>query len=85
MKQAQSNQSNETVERDIRAALDTIRPELQADGGDLQFVRFDGQTLYIKLLGACQACPFAQFTLFFTVEAAIKRLVPAVQKVKIEQ
>ena len=66
----------------IKAALEDIRPNLQADGGDVEFVSAgeDG-TVSVKLTGACGCCPHAQQTLKMGIEEYLKKEVPAVTSV----
>lgn len=70
------------VEDDIRNALNKIRPVLQADGGDVEFVSFKDGIVKVKLTGACGCCPMSQMTLKAGVERAIKESVPGVKAVE---
>ena len=66
----------------IKETLDTIRPQLQADGGDLELVAIeDDGTVKVKLQGACAGCPGAAMTLQFGVERILKEAVPEVKGV----
>ncbi|HUV39773.1 MAG TPA: NifU family protein [Planctomycetota bacterium] len=66
----------------IRETLDRIRPQLQADGGDLELVSIEEDgTVKVKLQGACAGCPGAQMTLQFGVERILKEVVPNVKGV----
>ena len=66
----------------VKATLEQIRPQLQADGGDLELVEIeDDGTVKVKLQGACAGCPGAAMTLQFGVERILKEAVPAVTKV----
>ncbi len=67
----------------IEDALNSIRPALQADGGDVKLVEVDEATGVVKveLQGACSGCPSAQITLAMGVERAIKEKVPEVKEV----
>ena len=67
----------------IEAALDKIRPALQADGGDVEFVDFteDG-VVQVKLVGACRGCPMSQLTLANGVERVLKQEIPEVTRVE---
>ncbi len=66
----------------VEKALEEIRPFLQADGGDIELVGIEGNTVKVKLTGACSGCPFSTFTLKQRVEEKIKELVPEVEKVE---
>lgn len=67
----------------IEKSLDEIRPMLQADGGDVQFVDFDEKTglLRVQLVGMCAHCPMSQITLKQGIEAKIKKEIPEVKEV----
>ena len=69
------------MEEQILAAIEEIRPALQADGGDIEFVGLEGKTVQVRLTGACHSCPHAAMTLTMGVENMIKKLVPGVEKV----
>ena len=70
------------MEEDIKKALDEIRPALQADGGDVEYVRMDGNVVKVKLTGACGSCPMATMTLKNGIEVLIKKKVPGVESVE---
>lgn len=67
----------------IKKTIEKIRPSLQADGGDLQYVNFDQKTgvVKIELMGHCAHCPMSQITLKEGIEKEIKKIVPQVKKV----
>ncbi len=67
----------------IEKALETIRPYLKADGGDVQFIKYteDGIVL-VKLIGACSSCPMSQMTLRAGVERALIRQIPGIRRVE---
>lgn len=70
----------------VEKALESIRPALQADGGDLKFVRIDdNNVLYIELLAACNGCPMATITLKQGIERVVKMQVPEITAVEVEQ
>ena len=67
----------------VQAALDRIRPALQADGGDVELVEVtDEGVVKVKLVGACAGCPMSQMTLTNGVERVIKEDVPEVVRVE---
>lgn len=73
----------EVKREDVEAALDQIRPALQADGGDISLVDIDDQGIVkLRLKGACCGCPSAAVTLHMGVERVLKDLVPGVQGVE---
>ncbi|MBD3420904.1 MAG: Fe-S cluster assembly protein NifU [Chitinivibrionales bacterium] len=60
----------------IRRVLDAdVRPVLQKDGGDCEFVDIDGNTVFIELKGHCKGCTFSTMTLLTVVENALKEKV----------
>jgi len=71
-----------TMEEEIKKALDEIRPSLQADGGDVEYVGLDGDVVKVRLKGACGGCPMATLTLKNGIEVLVKRKVPGVSSVE---
>jgi Fe-S cluster biogenesis protein NfuA len=66
----------------IEVALQEIRPFLQDDGGDINFIELTDQwVVKVKLVGACSSCNISMMTLKNGVEVAIKRAVPEVKEV----
>ena len=66
----------------IEAALEKIRPMLQADGGNVELVEVsDDGVVKVRLQGACGSCPMSQMTLKTGVERMIKQDVPEVKEV----
>ena len=72
----------EQLEDKIKTALENVRPSLQADGGDVEFVSCseDG-TVSVKLTGACGGCPMAHMTLKMGIENYLKKEIPEVSSV----
>ena len=62
----------------IKEIIKKIRPYLQADGGDVEFVSFVDGIVYVKLLGACIGCASADATLKDGIEAILLEEVPGV-------
>ncbi len=71
------------MEDKIKAALDQLRPHLQMDGGDVDFVSFDQEQgiLKLKLQGACQGCPMSQITLQEGIGKVLKQDMPEIKQV----
>jgi len=70
------------IEEQVKAALEDVRPGLQADGGDVEFVSFDDDgTVKVKLLGHCGNCPMSQMTLKLGIETHLKKEIPQVTSV----
>lgn len=71
------------VEEKIKKSLDSIRPSLKADGGDVEFISFNKKTgvVKVKLLGMCTHCPMANVTLKNGIGAVLKKEVPEVKEI----
>jgi Fe-S cluster biogenesis protein NfuA len=66
----------------IEVALQEIRPFLEDDGGDINFIELtDEWVVKVKLVGACSSCDISMMTLKNGVEMAVKRAVPDVKEV----
>jgi Fe-S cluster biogenesis protein NfuA len=67
----------------IQAAIDKVRPMLQADGGDVELIDVsDDGVVKVRLQGACKGCPMSQMTLKNGIERIIKQEVPEVKSVE---
>lgn len=60
------------MEQEVIKALNEIRPSLQNDGGDLEYIKMEGKTVYVQLVGACAGCPMSQMTLKDGVERYLR-------------
>ncbi|MDR0402849.1 MAG: NifU family protein [Treponema sp.] len=70
------------IEERVKSALEDVRPSLQADGGDVEFVSVsDSGEVSVKLTGACGSCPMATMTLKNGIENYLKKEVPEVTAV----
>ena len=66
----------------IEDALNTVRPFLKMEGGDVEFVNIDeNQVVTLRLLGACSGCSMSQMTMKAGIEEAIKKALPEVSSV----
>lgn len=65
----------------IKTALDEIRPFLNSDGGDIEFISFEEGIVKVRLLGTCINCNVNQMTLKSGVETTVKKHVPEVVQV----
>jgi len=71
-----------TLKDKVRTVLEDVRPSLQADGGDVEFIDMDDKgVVQVKLQGACGCCPMAQMTLKMGIERHLKAKVPEVKEV----
>jgi len=67
----------------VQAALDEIRPFLQADGGDVELVEVTPEKVaLVRLQGACGGCPMSQMTLKAGIEERVKERVPDIVSVE---
>ena len=68
----------------IETALNSIRPYLEADGGNVHVLEFTSeQVLKLEFVGACGTCPMSTMTFKAGVEEAIKRMVPEIKKIEV--
>jgi len=71
------------INDEIEAAISEIRPQLQADGGDIEFVGVtEDNVVQVRLRGACAGCPGAVMTLKMGVERIIRERVPSIKSVE---
>ena len=74
--------TDKTIIDKIEAALQEIRPFLEADGGDINFIELtDEWVVKVKLVGSCGTCNISMMTVKNGVEVAVKRAVPEVKEV----
>lgn len=70
------------IEQKIESALEEVRPLLKMHLGNIEFVKFEKGTVYVKLLGTCHGCPLSQLTLKAGVEEILKSKIPEVKQVE---
>jgi Fe-S cluster biogenesis protein NfuA len=72
------------LEERIQSAIAFIRPYLQKDGGDLEFVRFEEstRTCEVRMIGSCEHCALSSLTLRAGVEKALIHHVPEIRRVE---
>ncbi len=68
-------------EEKIKEIIDKLRPFLISDGGNIEFVKYEDNIVYIKMLGACAGCSLIDYTLKDGIFMAIKEEVPEVKEV----
>lgn len=61
--------------------IDKLRPFLMNDGGNIEFVKYEDNVVYIKMMGACANCHMLDLTLKEGIEMAIQEEVPEVKEV----
>ena len=71
------------LQTQVEAALDTLRPFLEADGGSVRLVDItDEMVVELELLGACETCPMSSMTMRAGIEQAVMRSVPQITRVE---
>ena len=77
-----TNIKDKEVIQKIKKALQEIRPFLEADGGDINFIELtEDWVVKVELTGACSSCSVSMMTLKNGVEVAVKNAVPQVKEV----
>ncbi len=75
----------ETIEDRVQKALQELRPNLQADGGDIELLGVEKGIVKVKLKGACAHCPMSTMTIQWGVENFLKKKIPEIVKVEAVQ
>ena len=69
------------MENKIKELIDEIRPFLMADGGDIEFVKYEVNIVYVKMNGACANCHMLDLTLKDGIESMLMEEIPEIQAV----
>ncbi len=69
------------MEEKIKKTLEEVRPYLQAEGGDVEFISYADGIVKVKLRGACGTCPMATQTLKMGIEKKLKEQIPEIKEV----
>lgn len=78
-----SIENKEALVARIEDALESVRPYLMADGGDVRLHELtDDLVVRLELLGSCQSCPMSAMTFKAGLEESIRRSVPEISKVE---
>ena len=78
-----TKKKQEEILHRVEESLDSIRPYLETDGGNIEVLEItEDMTVKLKLLGNCGDCPMSEMTMTAGVEEAIKRAVPEITKVE---
>jgi len=71
------------MEKDVLKAIEAVRPYLQADDGDVEFIELsDDGIVKVRFTGACSICPLSQMTLRAGIERSLLRQVPGIRRVE---
>jgi len=73
-----------SIKEEIAQSLEKLRPYLQRDGGDVEFVDYDVDQgiLKVKLMGSCAGCPYSQMTLSSGIKRTLQQEFPQLQDVQ---
>ncbi len=69
------------IRTQIEAVLDQLRPMIQGHGGDIEFVKYEDDIVYVKFHGACVSCPISTMTLKLGIEEALQIELPTIKEV----
>lgn len=69
-------------DENVKAEIEKIRPILQRDGGDIEFIGIEDKIVKVRLQGACSGCAMAMVTLQWTVERNLKVAFPEMERVE---
>ena len=72
-------QAQQTLEEKVEDVLETIRPALMADGGNVELVEVDDGIVKVRLVGSCSSCSSSTMTLKMGIERALKKAIPLVR------
>lgn len=75
------NEKNKDIVARIKEELEDLRPFLNMDGGDIEFIKYDDFYVYVKLTGACAMCGFQDITLKDNIEAYLQEEIPEIKGV----
>jgi Fe-S cluster biogenesis protein NfuA len=67
------------MHEEVEAVLDTIRPSLMADGGNVELVDIEDGVVKVRLVGSCSSCSSSTMTLKMGIERALKKAIPMVR------
>ena len=74
--------ADEALIAKVKETLEAFRPQLTADGGDMEFINIDDENkVHLKLTGACGSCPMATMTLKMGIERYLKETCPEISEV----
>ncbi len=76
-------EANKALYQEVEDAIETVRPYLEADGGDVEVVEITEEgVVKLRFLGNCQPCPMSSVTMRAGLEEAIKNRAPQISEVK---
>lgn len=72
----------QNIKEQVEKAIEEVRPNLQADGGDIELVDVEDGIAKVKLKGACAGCPMSTMTVKMGVESFLRKKVPQIVRVE---
>lgn len=73
--------TEENLQEKVEQALESIRPFLNNDGGDIELVKIENDIVYVRLLGNCSGCHISASTMKLGVENTVKQFAPSIKEV----
>lgn len=70
------------IEEKIKNEIEKIKPFLNADGGNIEYIKFENGTVYVRFIGACAECSMIDYTLSDVVEEILINEIPEIKKVE---
>ena len=80
IKTTKKTKKDDTITK-IKEILESLRPYLNMDGGDVEFIKYEVKIVYVKLTGACAACMFSDETIKNGLFEALKSEIPEIEDV----
>lgn len=74
-------QNKEEIALKIKELLEDLRPFLNQDGGDIEFLKYENKFVFIKLTGACAHCGYQDETINYGIETYLKEQIPEIEGV----
>ena len=71
----------EALRERVEEALDTIRPAIAMDGGNVELLDIEGGVVTLRMMGACGGCPMSTMTLKQGIEQRLREMVPGITRV----
>lgn len=72
----------QSIKEQVEKAIEEVRPNLQADGGDIELVDVENGIAKVRLKGACAGCPMSTMTVKMGVESFLRKKVPQIVRVE---
>jgi Fe-S cluster biogenesis protein NfuA len=77
----QAGIDNEALRQQVEQALDTIRPAIAMDGGNVELLDIEEGIVTLRMMGACGGCPMSTMTLKRGIEERLRAMVPGIHRV----